>query len=66
MVCELSQVVHSEYAGMGARVGPHQEVMFAAEADKITLDIPTEGTTLDSGWTITPLVHPRVRQSDFE
>ena len=45
---------------MGARVGSHQEVMFAGK--EITLDIPLEGITLDSGWTITPLVHPGVRQ----
>jgi len=45
---------------MGARVGAHQEVMFAGK--EITLDIPLVGITLDTGWTITPLVHPGVRQ----
>ena len=59
----LSQVVCSEYATMGARVGPHQKVMFAGK--EITLDIPLEGITLDTGWTITPLVHPGVRQLTF-
>ena len=56
----LSQAVCTEYATMGARVGSHQKVMFAGK--EITLDIPLEGITLDTGWTITPLVHPGVRQ----
>ena len=63
MVCTLStlsQGVHSVYATMGARVGPDQNVMFAGK--EITLDIPHQGITLDTGWTITPLVHPGVRQ----
>ena len=60
MVCTLSQAVHSEYATMGARMGPHQKVMFAGK--EITLDIPPKGITLDTGWTITPLVHPGVRE----
>jgi len=41
-------------------MGPHQKVMFAGK--EITLDIPLVGITLDTGWTITPLVHPGVRQ----
>jgi len=45
---------------MCARVGPHQKVMFAGK--EITLDIPRVGITLDTGWTVTPLVHPGVRQ----
>ena len=53
------QVVDSRYAGMAARVGPDQEVMF--EDRKITLDIPEEGITLSTGWMITPLTHPGVR-----
>lgn len=53
------QAVDSRYAGMAARVGPDQEVMF--EDRKITLDIPEEGITLSTGWMITPLTHPAVR-----
>ena len=53
------QAVHSKYAGMAARVGPDQEVMF--QDRKITLDIPEEGITLTTGWMITPLTHPGVR-----
>jgi len=53
------QAVDSRYAGMAARVGPDQEVMF--EDRKITLDIPEEGITLSTGWMITPLTHPGVR-----
>ena len=53
------QAVHSKYAGMAARVGPDQEVMF--QDRKITLDIPEEGVTLTTGWMITPLTHPGVR-----
>ena len=59
-VSTLSQAVCSEYATMGARVGPHQRVMF--EGKEITLGIPPEGIILKTGWTITPLVHPSVRQ----
>jgi len=43
---------------MAARVGPDQEVMFKDR--KITLDIPEEGITLTTGWTIIPLTHPGV------
>ena len=53
------QAVDSKYAGMGARVGPDQEVMF--EDRKITLDIPEDGISLGTGWMITPLTHPGVR-----
>jgi len=39
-------------------MGPDQEVVF--EGEKITLDIPKEGVTLESGWTIIPHTYPGV------
>ena len=39
-------------------MGPDQEVVF--EGEKIALNIPKEGVTLESGWTITPHTYPGV------
>ena len=41
-----------------ARVGPDQEVMF--EEEQISLDIPEDGLTLESGWRIIPHTYPGV------
>ena len=38
--------------------GPEQPINFQSE--QIKLDIPDEGTTLKSGWVITPLTAPFV------
>ena len=54
----LLQAIDAKYAEVTATVGPDQEVMF--EKEQITLDIPKEGLTLHSGWTITPHTHPGV------
>ena len=42
--------------------GPDQEVQF--EADRITLDVPKEGITVEEGWAIKPLTHPTVSICD--
>ena len=45
------------YARLHATPGPEQEVDF--EDDKITLNIPEEGASIDS-WKIVPLMNPWV------
>jgi len=52
------QAVNAGYAESNARMGPYQEVTFKEE--NISLDIPKEGTVLESGWTITPHTYPGV------
>ena len=54
----MLQAVDARYSETNARMGPDQEVVF--EGEKITLDIPKEGVTLESGWTITPHTYPGV------
>ena len=51
------QRVRQEYEKEGALRGHIQPVEFAT--DKITLDIPMEGTSC-TGWTISPLFPPVV------
>ena len=40
----------------GAEAGPYFEVMF--DGDEVSLDIPEDGLTLHSGWSLLPLVYP--------
>ena len=55
----MIQFVKKEYViGKQASSGPEQLINF--QSDKIKLDIPDEGTTLSSGWVITPLTAPCV------
>ena len=39
-------------------MGPDLKIVF--EEEQITLDIPEEGFTLNSGWNITPQTYPGV------
>ena len=49
------------YKTLKAEFGPFFDAIF--DNDEVFLDIPREGTTLPSGWTILPLVYPpRVRK----
>ena len=47
---------------MGARVHGSSPGGDVCRQQDHPIDIPPEGITMDSGWTITPLVHPGVRQ----
>ena len=59
MKCILSlQAIDAKYTKAAAIFGPDQEVIF--EGEEITLDIPKEGISLESGWKITPYTHPGV------
>lgn len=54
------QKVDNFYSSKGAEVGPDFEVIF--NGDEVFLEIPKNGITLQSGWTLLPLVYPtRVR-----
>ena len=44
------------YSGKGAEVGPYLEVIF--DGEEVSLDIPMEGISLPSGWSLRPLVYP--------
>ena len=52
------QVIKENYSSLNAISGAGFEVQFEDEA--ISLAIPEEGVCLPNGWTITPLVSPRV------
>lgn len=39
---------------------PDIELIIEFESDRITLDIPLEGISLDGGWNIRPLTQPVV------
>ena len=55
------QEVESFYSGKGAEAGPYLEVIY--DGEEVSLDIPIEGTTLPSGWSLRPLVYPtKVRE----
>lgn len=57
------QVVEENYRQQRqVHTGPDQPLEF--ESDKIELDIPREGITLQEGWKITPLIAPVVRTKD--
>ena len=40
----------------GAQAGPYLEVTF--DGEEVSLEIPKEGITLPSGWSLLPLVYP--------
>ena len=44
------------YSDKGAEAGPYLVVNF--DADEVSLDIPMDGITLPSGWSIQPMVYP--------
>ena len=48
------------YSKQNAEVGPYLDVTF--DGDEVSLDIPKEGIIVPSGWSIQPLVPPRVRE----
>ena len=59
MKCILSlQAIDVKYTKAAAIVGPDQEVIF--EGEEITLNIPKEGVSSESGWKITLYTHPGV------
>ena len=48
------------YSEEGAEAGPYLEVIF--DGEEVSLDIPEDGVTLPSGWSVLPLTYPaRVR-----
>ena len=51
------QIVQQKYAARAI-----EDISFRIEFEdaKISLDIPSSGLTLESGWKITPLFHPTV------
>ena len=40
----------------GAEAGPYLELTF--DGDEVSLDIPEDGLSLPSGWSLLPLVYP--------
>ncbi len=54
----LLQLVSEEYSTKEAILGVNHFVEF--EGDRITLDIPIDGTKVKGGWKITPMFHPTV------
>ena len=44
------------YSELGAEAGPYLEVIF--DGDEVSLDIPEDGITLPSGWSLRPLTYP--------
>ena len=54
------QVVQREYTAKGATVGPDLQIKFGS--DLISLELPSEGVTLESGWKLVPLFNPMVRK----
>ena len=50
------QKVEAFYSRKKAEIGPYLEVTF--DGDEVSLDIPKEGITLPSGWSLLPLVYP--------
>ena len=57
----ILQVIQQKYRG--AIVGPDLHIEF--ESDKISLPISLQGTTLEDGWKIFPLICPVVRKACF-
>ena len=60
----IIQVVKRDYNKDNASLGARQLVEF--ESNKITLNIPQEGITLDEGWKIMPQIAPVVRSDCYE
>ena len=54
----ILQVVQQEYTAKGATIGLDHVVEF--ESETISLQLPSEGITLEDGWKIVPIVHPMV------
>ena len=54
------QEVKQIYSKQGAEAVPFLDVTF--DGDEVSLDIPEEKITLPCGWSIEPLVPPRVRR----
>ena len=55
------QRVNKEYSSKAAILGVDNVVEF--EGDRITLDIPMDGTEVSGGWRITPMFPPTVGKS---
>ena len=53
-----SQKVKKYYKDKGAIEGAHLPVEF--EASNISLELPSEGVTLNEGWKLLPLFNPEV------
>ncbi len=51
------QVIRKEFKKINAQPGPEQQILF--ESDKISLNIPMDGTKIN-GWKIIPLKPPVV------
>ena len=58
-VAVILQKVKQEYTAKGATTGPDLRVEF--ESSSISLQLPSEGVTLEGGWKIVPMFHPVVR-----
>ena len=58
-VTVILQKVKQEYTAKGATIGPDLRVEF--ESSSISLQLPSEGVTLEDGWKIVPMFHPVVR-----
>ena len=50
--------MQNHYESKGAIEGP--DLLFEFESNKIELDIPMEGITIDGGWKINPHMNPVV------
>ena len=48
--------MNSFYLSQGAEIGPRLQVAF--DGDEASLDIPKEGITLPSGWSLLPVIYP--------
>ena len=64
-VCLFScQEVETFYSSKGAEGGPYLDVTF--NGDEVSLNIPEDGITLPSGWSLLPLAYPtKVRVYSF-
>ena len=58
-VTVILQKVKQEYTAKGATIGPDLRIEF--ESSSISLQLPSEGVTLEDGWKIVPMFHPVVR-----
>ena len=54
------QVVQQEYTTRGATIGP--DLLIEFESDHLSLELPSEGVTLEGGWKLFPLFNPMVRR----
>ena len=57
-VTMYSQVVKKDYNDKRAIVGPHLPVEF--EASRISLNLHSNGVSLEEGWKLLPLFNPEV------